>query len=206
MIEGLLNLGGHQLLSLGVWTLFNDFLIYYEKLVWCFFSSRTKTAIKFPKVQLIFDHRRDIQLTHDLIALSISYWSIAQEPGTQEDPISSTSSGKCRLRGISIVGHSFLVQPYKKVDTKEKHVILVSMPQCEMVGQPSTILNEIQLRSQLLQNKTLPKVHGPEGSVQLNKVGQITSSYTNLDQSLCSESRPSTNFKISTKHQHFDKT
>ena len=120
MIEGLLNLGGHQLLSLGVWALFNDFLIYYEKLVWCFFSSRTKTAIKFPKVQLIFDHRRGLQLTHDLRALSISYWSIAQEPGTQEDPISSTSSWKCRLRGISIVGHSFLVQPLKKSWYKRK--------------------------------------------------------------------------------------
>ena len=81
------------------------------------------------------------------------------------------------------------------------------MTQCEMVGKASTILDEIQLRTQKkLQNKTLPKVHGPEGSVSLNKVGQITSSYTNLDQNLCSESRPSTNFKISTKHQHFDKT
>ena len=103
--------GTSVIVTLGIWAPFNDFLIYYEKLVWSFFSSRTKTAIKFPKVQLIFDHRRGLQLTHDLRALSISYWSIAQQPGTQEDPISSTSSWKCRLRGISIVGHSFLVQP-----------------------------------------------------------------------------------------------
>ena len=50
--------------------------------------------------------------------------------------------------------------------------------------------------------------NGPEGWVLLPKVtslGHITSSYTNLDQTF-SESRPSTNFKISTKHQHFDKT
>ena len=46
--------------------------------------------------------------------------------------------------------------------------------------------------------------NGPEGWVLLTKVtslGHITSSYTNLDQT-SSESRPSTNFKISTKHQH----
>ena len=50
--------------------------------------------------------------------------------------------------------------------------------------------------------------NGPEGWVLLTKVtslGHITSSYTNLDQT-SSESRPSTNFKISTKHQHFDET
>ena len=49
--------------------------------------------------------------------------------------------------------------------------------------------------------------NGPEGWVLLTKVtslGHITSSYTNLDQT-SSESRPSTNFKISTKHQHFYK-
>ena len=47
-----------------------------------------------------------------------------------------------------------------------------------------------------------------EGWVLLTKVislGHITNSYTNLDQT-SSKSRPSTNFKISTKHQHFDKT
>ena len=38
----------------------------------------------------------------------------------------------------------------------------------------------------------------PEGWVE------ITSSYTNLDQISSSESRPSNNFKISNKHQHFD--
>ena len=50
--------------------------------------------------------------------------------------------------------------------------------------------------------------NGPEGWVLLTKVtslGHITSSYTNLDQT-SSESRPSTNFKISTKHQHLNKT
>ena len=46
--------------------------------------------------------------------------------------------------------------------------------------------------------------NGPEGWVLLTKVtplGHITSSYANLDQT-SSESRPSTNFKTSTKHQH----
>ena len=50
--------------------------------------------------------------------------------------------------------------------------------------------------------------NGPEGWVLLTRVtplSYITSSYTNLDQK-SSESRPSTNFEISTKHQHFDKT
>ena len=50
--------------------------------------------------------------------------------------------------------------------------------------------------------------NGPEGSVLLTKVtalGHITNYYTNLDQT-SSESRPNTNFKISTKHQHYDKT
>ena len=50
--------------------------------------------------------------------------------------------------------------------------------------------------------------NGPKGWVLLTKLtsfGHITSSYTNLDQT-SSESWPSTNFKISTKHQHFDKT
>ena len=49
--------------------------------------------------------------------------------------------------------------------------------------------------------------NGPEGWVLLTKVtslGYIISSYTNLNQP-SSESRPSTNCKISTK-QHFDKT
>ena len=46
--------------------------------------------------------------------------------------------------------------------------------------------------------------NGPEGWVLVTKVtslGHITSSHTNLDQT-----RPSTNFKISIEHQHFDKT
>ena len=50
--------------------------------------------------------------------------------------------------------------------------------------------------------------NGHEGWVLLTKVislGHITNSYANLDQT-SSESRPSTNFEISTKHQHFDKT
>ena len=49
--------------------------------------------------------------------------------------------------------------------------------------------------------------NGLEGWVLLNKVtyqGHITSFYTNLNQISSSESRPSINFKISTKHQHFD--
>ena len=50
---------------------------------------------------------------------------------------------------------------------------------------------------------------GPKGWVQLTKVtclGQITSSSTNLNQLSSSESRPSINFKISTKHHCFDLT
>ena len=49
--------------------------------------------------------------------------------------------------------------------------------------------------------------NGPEGCVLLTKVTSlrhISNSYTNLDQT-SSESRPSTNFKISTKHQHINK-
>ena len=50
--------------------------------------------------------------------------------------------------------------------------------------------------------------NGPEDWVLLTKVtslGHITSSNTNLNQT-SSESRPCINFKISTKHHHFDKT
>ena len=49
--------------------------------------------------------------------------------------------------------------------------------------------------------------NGPKGWVLLTKVtslGHIASSYKNLHQISSSESRPSINFKISTKHQHFD--
>ena len=59
-----------------------------------------------------------------------------------------------------------------------------------------------------VRTKHCQRQNGPEGWVLLTKViswGHITNSYTNLDQTY-SESRPSTNFKISTKHQHFDKT
>ena len=55
-------------------------------------------------------------------------------------------------------------------------------------------------------SKHCQRHNGPEGWVLLTKVnsfGHITSSYTNLDQT-SSEYRPSTNFKISIKLQHFD--
>ena len=55
--------------------------------------------------------------------------------------------------------------------------------------------------------KTLPKAQRTRGlssSHQSNLMGHITSSNTNLDQISSSKSRPSINFKISTKHQHFD--
>ena len=45
--------------------------------------------------------------------------------------------------------------------------------------------------------KKLPKAQRPRG---------LIGSYTNLDQISSSESRPSTNLKISTKHKHLDKT
>ena len=57
------------------------------------------------------------------------------------------------------------------------------------------------------QMKHCQRHNGPEGWVLLNKVtslGHIASSYTNLYHISSSESRPSNNFKISTKHQHFD--
>ena len=60
--------------------------------------------------------------------------------------------------------------------------------------------------NQCRKKKHCQKHNGPEGWVLITKVtslGHITSSYTNLDQTF-SESRSSTNFKISTKHQHLD--
>ena len=55
-------------------------------------------------------------------------------------------------------------------------------------------------------NQTLPKAQRTQGlsSAYQSNYFHITSSYTNLDQS-SSESQPSTNFKVSTKYQHFDK-
>ena len=51
--------------------------------------------------------------------------------------------------------------------------------------------------------------NGPEGWTLLTKVtalGHIESCCTNIDQILSSESQPSINFEISTKHQHFNYT
>ena len=56
--------------------------------------------------------------------------------------------------------------------------------------------------------KTLPKAQRTRGlssTYQSNFLCHITSSNTNLGQT-SSESQPSINFKISTKHHHFDKT
>ena len=60
-------------------------------------------------------------------------------------------------------------------------------------------------------SKHFQRNKGPEGLVQLTKVtclGHPTSSNTNLDQISSSESRPSINFKISTKLklQNLDQT
>ena len=56
--------------------------------------------------------------------------------------------------------------------------------------------------------KTMPKIQQTQGlslAYQSNLMGHITSSNTKLDQISSSESRPSTNFKISTKKgQHLD--
>ena len=62
------------------------------------------------------------------------------------------------MHGGSIVGPSFLVQlTLKKLIQKKIHVIgtlkVASMPQREMVDKPSSALDEIQLRTQRLQNK-----------------------------------------------------
>ena len=54
--------------------------------------------------------------------------------------------------------------------------------------------------------KTLSKAQRTRGlssAYQSNLMGHITSSNTNIDQISSSESQPSINFKISTKHQHF---
>ena len=56
---------------------------------------------------------------------------------------------------------------------------------------------------------TLPKEQRTRGLSVLTKItssGHIRSCYTNLDQISSLESRPSINFKISTKHQHLDLT
>ena len=56
-------------------------------------------------------------------------------------------------------------------------------------------------------HKHCQRHNGPEDWVHLTKVtswGHITNSNTNLDQISSSESRPSINFKISSKHQHLD--
>ena len=62
------------------------------------------------------------------------------------------------MRGGSIVGPGFLVQlTLKKVDTKENTcdgtLKVASRPQREMVDKPLSALDEIQLRTQQLQNK-----------------------------------------------------
>ena len=62
------------------------------------------------------------------------------------------------MRAGSIVGPSVLVQlTFKKLIQKKIHVIgnlkVASMPQHEMVDKPSSALDEIQLRTQQLQNK-----------------------------------------------------
>ena len=57
-------------------------------------------------------------------------------------------------------------------------------------------------------HKHCQRHNGPECWVLPTKVtslGHITIFYTNLDQTY-SESQPSTNFKVSSKYQHFDKT
>ena len=64
-----------------------------------------------------------------------------------------------------------------------------------------------QFGGRVLKLKHCQRHNGPKGWVLLTKVtplGQITSSYTNLDQISSFESRPSINFKILTIHQHLD--
>ena len=63
------------------------------------------------------------------------------------------------VHGGSIVGPSFLVQlTLKKLIQKKIHVIGTLRPQREMVDKTSSVLNEIQLRTQRLQIK-LDKVY-----------------------------------------------
>ena len=59
--------------------------------------------------------------------------------------------------------------------------------------------------SKMQDKKHCQRHNGPELSIayQSNFIGHITNSYANLDQT-SSESLPSTNFKISLNHQHFE--
>ena len=55
--------------------------------------------------------------------------------------------------------------------------------------------------------ETLPKAQRTRGlssSFQINLLGHITSSNTNLDQTSSSKSQPSNYFKISTKHHYLN--
>ena len=69
------------------------------------------------------------------------------------------------------------------------------------------ICNTSYFKSAAYLLQTLPKAkrtRGLSSAYQSNFLGHITSFHTNLDQISSSESRPSINFKISTKHQHID--
>ena len=71
------------------------------------------------------------------------------------------------------------------------------MPQCEMVGQPSTILNEIQLIKVYVQNLDQAPTSKFQPNISIMTKLKLKESWLNL----ASESRPRLNFITTTKHQ-----
>ena len=78
-------------------------------------------------------------------------------------------------------------------------IIIINRQKCLQVlwAAYSTLSSQTYGKLWNFKGKTLPKAQRTRG---------LSGSYTNLNQISSSESRPSTNFKISTKHQPFDKT
>ena len=69
--------------------------------------------------------------------------------------------------------------------------------------------NFMKGKSESANNQTLPKAQRTRGlssAYESNLMDHITSSNTNIDPISSSESRPSTNFKMSTKHEYLHKT
>ena len=89
---------------------------------------------------------------------------------------------------------------YADVETSQSQSS--TAPQCHHFNLSTLVLSDLEQMFKHCQRQ-----NGPEDWVHLTKVTSwvhITNSNTNLDQISSSESRPSINFKISTKHQHLD--
>ena len=125
-----------------------------------------------------------------------SWWGSRRQLGP------TTWKGNCLL---------FRIYPATKEDTFQCLQICSGKIKNSLIGDCLTILSSPTARY-ITAKHALP-LHAsniakgttdPKGSVQLTIVtclGHITSSNTTLDQILPSESQPSTNFRISTKHQ-----